>query len=89
LELTSNTDQLNLDNSNNPGHLLNLFVDNLAGPAQQEFADGRIASLRIYDGVVVPPSVPETSSVALMLLGGLLAVGVSRQLGLRKAAGLR
>jgi hypothetical protein len=52
LELTSSTDQLNLDNSNNPGHLLQFFLDNTAGPAELEYADGRIAYLRIYNGVV-------------------------------------
>ena len=75
LELTSNTDQLNLDNANNPGHLLHFFLDNLAGPAQQEYADGRIAFLRLYDGIIV---VPEPESYALMLLGLALTAGVVR-----------
>jgi hypothetical protein len=52
LQLTSSTDQLNLDNVNNPGHLLAFFLDNIAGPAQLEFADGRIAFLQIHNGVV-------------------------------------
>jgi hypothetical protein len=69
LELVSSTDQLNLDNPNNPGHLLHFFVDNLAGPAQQEFANGRIASLSLYDGIFVPPPVPEPLSAALLLAG--------------------
>ena len=75
LELESNTDQLNLDNLNNPNHLLNFFVDNLAGPAQQEWASGSIASLKIYDGVVIPTAVPEPTSAALVLLAlaGLFA----------------
>jgi hypothetical protein len=76
LELVSDTDQLNLDNANNPGHLLHFFLDNLAGPAQQEFADGRIAALAIYDGVVIPSAVPEPETVALMLVG-LAAVGAA------------
>lgn len=69
LELVSDTDQLNLDNLNNPGHLLHLFVDNLAGPAQLEFADGRIASLRLFDGIVIPTDVSEPGTLALALTG--------------------
>ncbi len=64
LELTSDTDQLNLDNASNPDHLLNFFVDNF-GFAPNEYADGRIAYMRLYDGVVVP--VPEPGSFALVL----------------------
>ena len=80
LELVSDTDQLNLDNPNNPGHLLHFFLDNLAGPAQQEFADGRIAALAIYDGVIIPSAIPEPETVALML-AGLAAVGVAARRG--------
>lgn len=76
LELTSDTDQLNLDNANNLGHLLHFFLDNSAGPAQQEFADGRIASLRVFDGVIVPVPLPEPAPIMLMLFG-LLALGES------------
>lgn len=68
LQLQSNTDQLNLDNPNNPGHLLHFFLDNLAGPAQQEYADGRIAALTLYDGILVG-SIPEPTTWALMLAG--------------------
>ena len=80
LELTSDTDQLNLDNLNNPTHLLHFFVDNLAGPAQQEFADGRIASLRLYDGVIVPSPVPEPETYAMLLTGlGFLGFAARRR----------
>jgi hypothetical protein len=76
LELVSSTDQLNLVNSNNPGHLLHFFVDNIAGPAQQEFANGRIASLRLYDGIVTPSIDPpvataqEPTGILGIVLGG-------------------
>lgn len=73
LQLQSDTDQLNLDNANNPGHLLHFFLDNLAGPAQNEYADGRIAALTLYDGILVG-TIPEPTTWALML-AGLAAVG--------------
>ncbi|CAD6881448.1 hypothetical protein [Methylomonas albis] len=73
LELTSDSDQLNLDNPNNPSHLLHFFVDNLAGPAQQEFADGRIASLKLYDGIIIPTPVPAPSA-GWLFASGLLGL---------------
>ena len=80
LELVSNTDQLNLNNANNPGHLLHFFIDNLAGPAQLEFADGRIASLRLYDGIVIPsvpvPDPPDPGSVAVPEPSSVLSLGI-------------
>jgi hypothetical protein len=74
LQLTSNTDQLNLDNPNNPGHLLHFFLDNIAGPAQNEYADGRISFLRLYDGIIVPSpqQVPEPGTVGAILLTGFI-----------------
>lgn len=81
LELTSDTDQLNLDNANNPGHLLNFFLDNIAGPAQNEYADGRIAFLRIFDGIVVAPNIPEPQTYVLLLVGLALMEGLRRRRG--------
>jgi hypothetical protein len=54
LDVTATTDQFNLDNASNPGRLLHFFVDNLSGPGQGEFAEGRIDSLRVYAGAIVP-----------------------------------
>ena len=85
LELQSDTDQLNLDNANNPGHTLSLFLDNVAGPAENEFADGRIASLRLYDGIIVPTNTPEPEAYTLVLVGlcavALIARRANRRLG--------
>ena len=72
LQLESDTDQFNLDNANNPVHLLYFFLDNLAGPAQLEYADGRIAALTLYDGILVA-TIPEPGTWA-MLLAGLAAI---------------
>lgn len=70
-ELSATMDLFSLDNANNPGNLLYLFVDNTAASAQQEFANGRIASLKIYQGAIVPSPVPEPESAALLLVGFL------------------
>ena len=75
LELESDTDQLNLNGLSNPDHLLHFFVDNSSGPAQLEWAAGSIASLRLFDGIIIPTGVPEPASMTLVLLalGGLAA----------------
>ena len=78
LQLESDTDQLNLDNVNNPGHLLHFFLDNLAGPAQLEYADGRIAALTLYDGILVA-TVPEPATWALTIAGLLALASAARR----------
>jgi len=70
LEMVSDTDQLNLDNVNNPDRLLHFFVDNNAGPAQTEFADGRIAMLRLWEGVLTPAQVAAQSRNPFVSGGG-------------------
>jgi hypothetical protein len=81
LELMSDTDQLNLDNANNPGHLLHFFLDNLVSFAPQEYADGRIARLRLFDGIVVPGDVPEPGSMVLVLVALFAMHKVGRRWG--------
>lgn len=78
LELSASTDLFRLDNANNPGHLLHFFVDNTGGGAQQEYANGRIASLRLYDGTLVPSAIPEPATGATMALGAMLLAGWAR-----------
>lgn len=80
LEVTAQTDFFSLDNANNPGHLLHLFVDNTSGGAQQEYANGRIASLRLYDGAYVPSPVPEPGTYAMVLAGLGLVAGWQRRI---------
>lgn len=74
LEVTSTTDTFNLNNSDNPNHLLYFFVDNLFSNAQLEYANGRIASLKLYDGAFNPLAVPEPE-ISAMMLAGLGLVG--------------
>lgn len=77
LQASATMDVMGLDHPDNPGHLLHFFVDNVAADAQQEFANGRIASLQLYDGVIVPSPVPEPSQVVMMLVGALgVLIGV-------------
>ena len=68
------TDTFTLANANNPNHLLTFFADNLAAGAQEEYANGRIAALALYDGSFTPSAVPEPTTAVLMLAGlGALA----------------
>ncbi len=73
LEFTTLSDVFTLANANNPGHLLTLFADNIGASANQEYANGRIAALALYDGAITPGAVPEPATGLLALTGlGLL-----------------
>ena len=64
----------------NPNRLIHFFADNLAGGGLGEFADGRVAMIRLFDGELTdqevdqlpttpPGSVPEPETLALVLSG--------------------
>jgi hypothetical protein len=52
-QFAANTPLMNLDNVDNPGLLMNFFLDNTANNAQEEFSDGRVALIRLWDGVLL------------------------------------
>ncbi len=94
-ESTQATDYYSLPASN----VISLFLDNTISTARNEYSAGKIAWARFYDGAMnanevdaayraavdftVPPPIPEPSTYALMLAGGvavLLAVRRKRHL---------
>jgi hypothetical protein len=78
LELSTTTSRFGLNNASNPNGLLVFFADNLAAGAQQEYGNGRIASLALYDGALSPLAVPEPQA-ALLLSAGLAVLALLRQ----------
>lgn len=88
-QFTTITGLMNVNNPNNPGLLLNFFLDNVVAGGQGEFSDGRVALIRIWDGVLSPveaqrlasnPYVPEPSAflLATLAVGGLNVGGRRR-----------
>jgi hypothetical protein len=71
---------------NNAGDLMHFFLDNVIGAGQGEYSDGRVALVRLWDGVLTSqeandlashPFVPEPSTFVLSAVSMLL-------LGLRR-----
>lgn len=94
LQFDLSTDSMNFSEyaTGNPQRLIHFFADNVVGGGQLEFADGRVALIRLYDvelsegevgGIdVPPPPVPEPGTLALMGLGALgVAVMARRRRG--------
>ena len=55
LELaTKTTSAMNISN---PGNILNFFLDNAAGPYQDESVDGKVALIRIYNAILTDSDV--------------------------------
>lgn len=82
--------------SANPQRLIHFFADNVAGGGQGEFADGAVASIRLYDvelsadqvgGLPPLPAVPEPASVLMMLAGAVVvAAAAASRRGRHQAA---
>lgn len=88
-QFSANTTIMNLDADtvDNPNRLMGFFIDNVAGGGQGEWSSGRVALIRLWDGVLTPPEaqtlatnpfVPEPSSAAMIGLVGVIA-GVRRR----------
>ena len=87
------TTLMNIGNPNNPGNLLNFFIDNVVAGGQGEWSSGSIARLALFDGALtadeirtnfdtpIPPTttvpVPEPGSV--LLLAGATSLMVLRR----------
>ena len=52
LQFTDSTTLMRLDQADNPGHLLNFFLDNTVAGGQGEFSSGSIGLARVYNGVL-------------------------------------
>lgn len=86
LELTASTNVMRI---NNVDDLMNFFLDNNTGPFQNDYMDGRVALIRVWEGVLTdsevqqlaqnpfPQVIPEPGTVTLLLVG-LAVVGVAR-----------
>jgi hypothetical protein len=75
---------MDLFNPTNPNRLMNFFLDNNTGPATEEYSDGRVALVRMTDGVLTeydialraidPFAIPEPTGVALFTGASMLLI---------------
>lgn len=87
-QFSAATSLMNINNANNPDDLMHFFLDNFIGGGAYEFSDGRVALIRLWDGVLTPAEaqqiashpfvVPEPSTLSLLALFGL-GLGLRRQ----------
>jgi hypothetical protein len=89
--------EMNANNVNNPGKLINLFLDNNVGSGQEEYSNGQIALFRVWNGALsgtdvtaldanpFGAAVPEPSAwlMAAFGLGLLLVFKVRREARMR------
>ncbi|MFT3879950.1 MAG: hypothetical protein QM703_09865 [Gemmatales bacterium] len=99
LQFSTSTALMNINNVDNPGNLLHLFIDNVVNLPIDEYSSGDIALFRLYDAVLsdtdvqtlaaAPFAVPEPSTVVLASLAIAGFVGYRRLSNGRLKAGSR
>ncbi len=63
------TNLMDISNSDNPGNLINLFLDNTVGGGLGEWSSGSIDYALFYNGIAPPVGTPELSTWAMLILG--------------------
>ena len=61
-QFSTNTSIMNIQNANNPGSLMGFFIDNVIAGGQFEFSDGRVAFIRLWNGVLSPTDAHNVAS---------------------------
>ena len=84
LEFSNTTSITQIDNANNPSLLMHFFVDDTTSGFVNDWAEGQVALIRVWDGVLSasavgaiaadPFGVPEPSSLVLLSLGGVITL---------------
>jgi hypothetical protein len=65
-QFTTATALLNINNVNNPNLLMGFFLDNVIAGGQGEFSDGRVALIRLWNGVLTPVEAQQIASPAYL-----------------------
>jgi Concanavalin A-like lectin/glucanases superfamily len=95
LQFAATTNVMDINNPNNPGNLVNFFLDNTVAGGQGEFSSGRVGLIRLDDGALSDAQVaanaanpfgsssvaPEPASLTLLGFGAVTLLGY---LGLRR-----
>jgi Concanavalin A-like lectin/glucanases superfamily len=80
---------MDLFNPRNPNRFMNFFLDNNVAPATGEYSDGRVALIRMTDGVlsedeialraIDPFAIPEPAGVLLCGLAAVVCIAIARR----------